>query len=214
MLFLALSACVSTAPEPEVTSPPTVVAPAPELPGVDVDDRGDVAMPEAASPTRVRRRMDIAQLDASIRTVTGGIGWDVDGRNQWDEVGASLGVPDYVQRTSEDLSPTLLFQKFLDDAANHVCQGLVEAEFDGTSSVLLTAVAPEDTSATNPTGMDATLRAALLRFHGYDVPAGDPQLDSWRFLFDSTLTVTGGDTMAAWRAVCIGLIVHPDFYQY
>lgn len=218
-MIALLMACTTPTPnvQTEVPSPPdvpTVVPDSPEpLPDAGTDPLGDAPDPTDAEPTRVRRRMQIHQLDASIQEVTG-FSWEINGDNQFEELSASLGVPDFVDRTAPDLEPGLLFQKFLDDAANHVCQELVDAEFGGESSVFLTAVTPEDTSATNPSGVDQTLSDALLRFHGHSVAVGEPQLDSWRFLFDSTMSVTGDDTMAAWRAVCIGLIVHPDFYQY
>jgi len=216
MIALLLLACnPATQSDPAATPPaPAPPAPAEPLPDVGTQTVGEVESPDSAPPYRVRRRMDISQLDASIRRATGGFGWDSNGRNQFEELADTLAVPDYVDRTAEDLSAGLLFQKFLDDAANSVCQDLVEAEFAGTSDVFLTEVAPEDTSLTNPVGVDATLSNAVLRFHGYRLAPDDPQLDSWRFLFDSTLSVTDDDTMAAWRAVCIGLIVHPDFYQY
>ncbi|MCB9670310.1 MAG: hypothetical protein H6736_16595 [Alphaproteobacteria bacterium] len=215
MIALALLACT---PEPAVVQPdpvtPVLRPEPPAPPDMGLDTVGTVETPDAASPTREVRRMDIDQLDASIRSATGGIGWDVDGVSQLQELSASLGVPDFAQRTSEDLTAGLLFQKFLDDAANAVCDTLVERELAGTSNVLLGAAGPTDTRATNAAAVDAALAAALLRYHGRRVSPGDPQLDPWTLLFDSTLTVTGGDTMAAWRSVCIGLIVHPDFYQY
>ncbi len=218
-----LVACTGTAPQSGTPQPDPATPPAPlpdpdptppePLPDVGTDGVGTITPPDEADPTRVRRRMSVHQLDASIRQATG-FGWDVNGDNQFVEVAASLGVPDYVDRTTEDLEPGLLFQKFLDDAANHVCQELVDAEFSGQSDIFLQGVDPQSTRADDPAGIDAALTGAVLRFHGYSLQPTDPQLDSWRFLFDSTLTATGGDTMAAWRSVCIGLIVHPDFYQY
>lgn len=218
MIALLLTACVPTTPQPIPDDQPVPTVPTPPEPGtqpvVGVDPGGQVVLPTGAEATRDMRRMDIDQLDASIRVATGGIGWDIDEENQFEVLASSLGVPDYIQRTTEDLSTGLLFQKFLDDAAQDVCHTLVEREFEGTSSVLLRGVSPDATRDSNAYDIDAALSAAVLRFHGRSVPVGAPQLDDWTYLFDTTVTVTGGDTMAAWRAVCIGLIVHPDFYQY
>jgi hypothetical protein len=217
--LLALVTGCST-PTPVAPTVPTLAVepatpdlPTPPLPEVDTEGLGEVTPPDAAVPARLRRRMRIAQLDASIEAATG-FAWEVNGTNQFEALSSSLGVPDYVERVGEDLDAGLLFQKFLDDAANTVCQDMVEAEFAGTSSIFLTDVEPTDTFLANPAGVDATLTNAVRRFHGYSIAPGDPQLDSWRFLFESTLSVTDDDTLAAWRAVCIGLIVHPDFYQY
>ena len=207
-----LAACTTPTPAPQVQPTPTPV-PEPTPPVVGTDPLGTVDPQPETPPSRVRRRMDIDQLDASLRQVTG-VGWDVNGRNQFEELSATLGVPDYVDRTVEDLSPGLLFQKFLDDAANHVCQEVVDTDFAGETSVLLQRALPDDTRVTSADAIDADLADALVRFHSHTVALDDPQLDTWRYLFDSTLSATGGDTMAAWRSVCIALIVHPDFYQY
>lgn len=217
-LFTLVLGCSTPTPVVQpvpATAPPTEepAVPTPPLPEAGTTIDGEVAPPDAAVPSRTRRRMRIAQLDASIQAATG-FAWEENGQNQFEALSGSLGVPDYVERVGEDLDAGLLFQKFLDDAANSVCQELVDAEFSGSSSVFLTDVAPADTYLSNPSGVDATLRAAVLRFHGYSIPPDDPQLDTWRFLFESALSVTDDDTMAAWRAVCIGLIVHPDFYMY
>lgn len=213
----ALLLFVACTGEPAVVQPVPQTVPVveePPTPELALDPVGTVDPPDAAAPTREVRRMDVDQLDASIRAVTGGIGWDVDGVSQFEALAASLGRPDYAQVTSEDLSAGLLFQKFLDDAAGHVCNELVVREFDGTSEVLLGDATPTDTRATAAAAIDQALSDALLRFHGRRHAPGDPALDPWIYLFDSTLTVTGGETMAAWRSVCTGLIVHPDFYQY
>ena len=209
MIALLLVGCSMDAPI-VTTATPAPVAP---RPSVAADPIGLATPPDAAIPARSKRRMRIDQLDASIRAATG-FTWNLNGTNQFEALAGSLGVPDYVERVTIDRDAGLLFQKFLDDAANSVCDDLVEAEFQGRSSVFLTHVELDDTVATNPEGVDDTLRAAVLRFHGYRIPEGDPQLDTWRFLFEGALSVTGNDTRAAWRTVCIGLIVHPDFYQY
>lgn len=212
MIAALLLACTT---EPPVVVPPTVVSPVPEAPpDVALDPIDTVELPTGSLPAREARRMDVDQLDASIRAATGGIGWDIDGVSQLQVLAPSLGVPDYTQTTSEDLEPGLLFQKFLDDAANAVCDELVVREVAGTSSVFLGGVDPTATRATAAPAIDQALADAVLRFHGRRLSTDAPQLGTWTYLFDSTVAVTGGDTQAAWRAVCIGLIVHPDFYQY
>ena len=200
-------------PEPIQTDPSTG-------PGSYLDDAhgtplGEVDPPDPAEDGRPMRRMDIDQLNASLRAVTGGIGWEIDGVDQLEDLASTLGRPDYEQSTAEDLTPSLLFQKFLDDAANHVCEELVARESVGEpDNVFLVNATLADTSASNPDAIAADLRGALLRFHGHALDEGDPQLEPWRFLFDTTVDVTGGDTYAAWRAVCIGLVTHPDFTLY
>lgn len=164
---------------------------------------------------RDRRRMDIDQLDASIRQVTGGIGWTVDGVNQFEALSATLGKPDYQDSTDEDLAPSLLFQKFLGDAASSVCTELAAVDVSRAEEqrALFLHVAPTDTLDSNPDGVEANLSALLLRYHGRTIEPGSDRLDTWRWLFESTTHLTG-DPAASWRAVCVGLLMHPDFYSY
>lgn len=200
-------------PEPTLTDPSAG-------PGSYLDDAhgtplGEVDPPDPAEDGRPMRRMDIDQLNASLRAVTGGIGWEINGVDQLEDLASTLGRPDYEQSTAEDLTPSLLFQKFLDDAANATCEELVAKEAVGEpSNVFLVHVSAADTSVSNPDAVTANLQHALLRFHGNDLDADDAQLESWRWLFDTTVEVTGGDTLAGWRAVFIGLITHPDFAMY
>ena len=42
---------------------------------------------------------------------------------------------------------------------------------------------------------------------------GSPDLASWTWLMESTLHVNP-DPVESWRAVCVALINHPDFYTY
>ena len=164
---------------------------------------------------RDRRRMDIDQLDAAIQQVTGGLYWRVGTTNQFQALSATLGKPDFIDATSEDLAPSLLFQKFLGDAAASVCTELAvvdpgRAERDRT---LLLHAGPTDTLESNPDAIEANLVHLLLRYHGRRLEPGDEQLNAWRWLFESSSHLNN-DPVASWRAVCVGLISHPDFYTY
>ena len=64
---------------------------------------------------RAPRRISVAQLKASIITVTG---------RQWtqiDNLASSLGQADYALTVSDATEPNLVFAKFLDDGAREVC---------------------------------------------------------------------------------------------
>jgi hypothetical protein len=192
-----------------------------EVPGaepVDVgldDGRASNLLPADEPGRRDRRRMDVDQLDATIKLVTGGLFWEAGGDNQFEELAATLGKPDYLNSTFEDLSTSLLFQKFLGDAAHSVCTELAQVdplrlEPDRT---LLVHVASTDTVESNPEGVEANLVGLLLRYHGRTLEPGSDQLNPWRWLFESS-TYVSSDPLAGWRAVCVGLMTHPDFYTY
>jgi hypothetical protein len=174
---------------------------------VPLDEQADAdLLPDGATGNgiRPRRRMDLDQLSAAISRVTDGLGWIRwwDGRDYYDVYAQTLGQPNYTDLTAEDLSPSLLFQKFLDDGSRQVCDQLVAREVAGGEKIL----------TANP-DVRENLSALLLRFHGRVVPADSRQIDPWQRVYD-TSTATTGDPMTGWRAVCVGLFVHPDFYSY
>ena len=175
--------------------------------GAPVDIVPDDTLSEA--PSRARRRMDLDQLAASLVRVTDGIGWTVLTRgeevDQFEALSRTLGKPDFVEITTEDLEPSALFQKFLDDAARSVCAKVVDRDVGRLPAMRLLAK-PSETD-------EQTLMRLLLRFHGRWVEAGAPELESWQWLIQSATHVTGSPE-EAWRAVCVALITHPDFYSY
>ncbi|MCA9568898.1 MAG: hypothetical protein KC656_13710, partial [Myxococcales bacterium] len=65
----------------------------------------------------------------------------------------------------------------------------------------------------DPEATRATLKRALLRFHGRTLADDDPDLARWEWLVNTAYARTGTG-IVAWRAVCVGLITHPDFYSY
>lgn len=193
-------------------------------------------------PWRERRRMDVDQLDQAIREVTGnrvdgelvgGIGWE-SFRNDsgvytvrqryFETYGDTLGVPDYINSSSEDLTVSLLFEKFLDDAARDVCRRLVDREdgngrpYDGDAQGIFLPVEVSD-EAPSQADVDQTLSNLLLRFHGRSLEPSDQQLQPWRDLFGRLQSAAAEadeplPPRRAWEGVCVALITHPDFYTY
>lgn len=204
-----LAACGSDATSPTVLSVDLV----PEAEGALVPDE---RAPDAG--VRDRRRLDIAQLDASIRVATGGVGWtefDTNGNeiNLFDELGPTLGVPDWIERTTEDLTPSLVFTKFLGDAARDVCSTTVgrELALPNNPRVILRYADETQTWDDAPGAVEENLSYLLLRFHGRRVAPGDGALEPWTWLFRSTLH-TGAAPAQAWTGICIALMTHPDFF--
>ena len=172
--------------------------------------------PPAPEPfTRQRRRMNVDQLDASIRAATGGFAWTEGNKNRLEQLAATLGQPDYLSRVNEDLEPGPVFTKFLKDAAYAVCGDLKahELEVSADERILMVHVAPEDTMESQPEKVDENLRMLLLRFHGHYPAVDAPELEPWRWLFKS-VTHLSDEPADGWRAICVALIAHPDFYSY
>ena len=191
---------------PVVEAPPEVVLPDGGL------TEGEAAVTPEGQTGRDRRRMTVPQLADSIEVATG-LRWMDGNDDRFEEFEATLGVPDWFERTTENLNPDLVFNKLLEDAATEVCESLVAEEASGGDR-LLVGVDLSMTVDTHRTEIESALSSALLRFHGHDVPVGDDRLGGWVWLFESSTNVTDGDTEIAWRAVCTALIVHPDFYTY
>lgn len=205
------TAASSGAPTPV----PVVIHPGGDLPIVPPD-------PPAEPGRRARHRMDIDQLNASIRRATGGIGWaevaaDGSETDLFEDLALTLGRPDFIDSTQEDLAPSLLFEKFLGDAARSVCRRLVERELSQPPGerVLMVHAPPELDPLADPDATQRNLSMLLLRFHGRAIEPSSDALNPWTWLIQSTVHVSEGAAPAdAWEAVCVALITHPDFYTY
>ena len=98
---------------------------------------------------------------------------------------------------------------------NHTSQepvpAIIEAEANGESEtpILMVEAGPEDT---DPTLVRQNAARLLLRFHGRMLAPDAPGIDPW---FNLHQTVAAAESpQTAWRTVCVGLIMHPDFYTY
>ena len=200
LTLLSLSACDDRVPITEVP--------------VDPGDPRPVDL--GTGPARPRRRMDIDQLDQSLRSVTGGIGWvDSSGRDLFAANAETLGVPDWVSFTNEDLEASALFVKFLDDAARSACTTLIDRDAMATPAdrIFFVHAEPAAMLPADQAAIDQNLAYLLLRFHGRRIALGSEELVPWRGLFESARGATD-DANVAWRTVCVALIDHPDFYTY
>jgi hypothetical protein len=171
--------------------------------------------PEPEEGIRNRRRMDLDQLDQALLDATG-FRWTNPGNGDLmlEKLANTLGKPDYIENTLEDLSASLLFHKFLDDGARFVCTELLSAEVERAPEerTFLIAVDPAN-PLSDADSTDTALANALLRFHGRHVAPADAALDVWRWLLENTPT-SEEEPLLPWINVCAGLITHPDFYTY
>lgn len=211
IMLLALAAGLVSAPACEITEIDVELVPEGEAP---------LLPPGPPPPARPRIRMNLDQLEAALVQVSGGVRWEADFRghpfSQFDlrHLGRTLGKADYFQRTEDDLSPGVVFQKFLDDAARHTCGEMVArdaATRDGQDvEPPLAAPILVPAEGVDP---DAHMAGLLARFHSRLVAPDDPALDPWRTLVQR-VGEAGADGPTTWRAVCVALITHPDFYLF
>ncbi len=199
-----LPACAPEAPVEPVPVSTTVVG------------EGDVVGVQPLEPAdRDRRRLDLDQINASIRSATG-FGWvDDEGRDRFEQLASTLGKADYRNNTVEDRSASLVFQKFLGDAAHSVCGKLVQNDSGRPSAdrIFFVHAGIDDSVESAPDAVEANIRHLLLRFHSRVVEPGADELDPWMWLHESAGFVSANPRLA-WNAVCVGLITHPDFYSY
>jgi hypothetical protein len=177
------------------------------------NDRGpgtiDPAM-GAENEGKVARRLSVDELRRSIPEIFGGITWTVPvGRNEqigFNALSRTLGEADYIQSTVNNLDPTPLFLKFMDDMAGDVCQKAVDRDVMTPS--------PSDRILTRETDVDSNLRYLRLKLHGLHVPAGSMDgLEELRALYDDISSATG-DTNQAWFGVCVAMVTAPEFMAY
>ena len=181
---------------------------------VEVVDHGEVDLLPPL-PARNRQRMNLDQLAAAIDQVSGGLAWTEGNTDLLTTLAATLGKPDYREVIMEDLTPSPIFQKFLDDAARDVCQKLVQREMNQPTAerFLMLHVDPNDDLEAMNADLDANLVELLLRFHGKAVTAETPELVHWRWLVTSIANATQ-EPIKGWHATCVALMTHPDFYTY
>ncbi len=171
-------------------------------------------MPDPEMPTRQRKRMNIGQLEAALVKASGGIGWVIGGKNQFQVLALTLGKPDFVDMTQEDLTPSTLFQKFLGDAAASVCNKLVAADAKAAPDQRVFFVKAEPTASPTKDGaaIAANLAYLVKRWHGRTVAATSPEIAQWQFLLTSVQKVS--TPAEGWQAVCVALATHPNFFTY
>ena len=166
--------------------------------------------PNEEQTYRNKKRMSIDHVKASMERVSGGIAWQVSGRDKWSDYSDTLGVPDFLYSVREDRTVSVMFHKFLDDAAVHTCGEWIQQEWQSTERIFFTEVEPEELDLAK---IRLNMVALRRQIHGAITPINDPMIDS---LVDLHFTVVQRtDSLEqAWTSVCVGLFTHPDFFMY
>lgn len=175
------------------------------------------------------QRLRVSQLKASFPIVLGqdekgnDITWIVGGQPGFDSMAGVLGQPNYDTTTDEDLTPSPLYAKFMDDAARDACSRVIAADAtraDLTARSFIRYAQLTDVDPAKAPGIDQTLRYLKLRFHAVKVADGDDALIApLRDLFVSgaqASTSKDADKQAesGWTLVCVALLTAPEFHLY
>ncbi len=179
-------------------------------PTLTVTDEGTLGAQHDEPAARSRKRMRVDQIRDSMEQITGGSAWGKAGDSDWDAYAETLGVPDYQERVSEDRSASVIFQKFLDDAASATCDDWLARAADGIG---VGFSGGEDLEDTSDTAVRATLVHLRWQITGRSRMKEDPLLDPLQEMFERVLVRTE-DPYAGWNTVCVALFTHPDFFTY
>ena len=146
--------------------------------------------------SRTPRRLSVDQLIASIDVVANKhpdapkVTWNQDK----DAIKRTLGKPDYILITDEDLSPSTLYMKFMDDLAHDVCNKMLLQT--GDEQVLMgEGLTKTDTLVNNPAKVKQNLRDLYLRFFGRKVqPTDETTIAPLLKVFDQVVQVESNDS--------------------
>jgi hypothetical protein len=156
--------------------------------------------------TRQLKRMTVSQARDSMVQISGGIHWGDADNSDWDAYADTLGVADFQLRVEHDRSPSVMFQKFLDDAASATCSGWIDA----TDSHFFTI---EDAESTDRADIRTNILGLRWKIQGKSRTEDDSIIDDYEQLF-STVHQRTESTESAWQTVCVAMFTHPDFFMY
>ena len=215
MMLLLMLSCTpdetvkSPAPSVEISDTGSTVTSPPlsELPEVSESEVGEGSI-EPVERVRSRRlkRMSIAQARDSMVQISGGVHWGTADESFWDEYAETLGVADYQLRVENDRSPSVMFQKFLDDAATATCMGWIEAPESTFFSI-------EDRASMVRGDILANIVALRWQIQGKAKDATLPIIEDYESLFVKAHQRTES-TESAWQTVGVAMFTHPDFFMY
>ena len=209
MILWLILACGGDAKSPASTAPGRDSAtPDPvDLPTATESEWGGITEPDPPPRnTRQLKRMTVAQVRDSMLRISGGVPWgDVDD-SDWDTYSDTLGVADFQLRVEHDRSPSVMFQKFLDDAASATCSGWLDAAASHFHTI-------EDPESTAREDVRTNILGLRWKIQGKSKATEDVVVDDYEQLF-FTVHMRTGSTESAWQTVCVAMFTHPDFFMY
>lgn len=205
--------------------------------GIDTNQKGNVPAidhppldPEKRPVTSASvQRLSVAQLRNTFPVVLGtdqngkDITWIVGSKAGFDAMSAVLGEPDYDKTTAEDLTPSPLYLKFMDDAARDACTRVLNSDAAKTAKTDRSFVRFAELTDTDPaatTGIDDNLRYLKLRYHAVKLdPKDGSKVADLRTLFSagvkaSTSMKAQDQARSGWMVVCVAMLTAPEFHLY
>ena len=224
---LALVACngsggsSSSGPTPTpVEIDPNGKAPGIDHPPLPADKRPvDSALPQRLSVEQLRGTYPVV-LGTDVNGVD--ITWMIGSTPALDSMSVTLGEADYAVVTQDDLTPSPLYAKFMNDAARDVCQRVITADAarpNMSDRVLYHEVDLTDLGVP-ATNVNANIRYLKLRFQGLKIADKDDTLVApvrKAFLAGvaaSTSHDPATQAQSGWRVVCVALLTAPEFHLY
>ncbi|MEZ4267921.1 MAG: hypothetical protein R3F39_16225 [Myxococcota bacterium] len=180
----------------------------------------DTPAPPDGPPGRAVHRMTVEQLARSIPVITGGIAWTEDfGAGELDILdllAGTLGAPDYTLVVTENLEPSLIIAKFMQDASQRICAKWTTRD-RALAAGQRTLIVHDDWESTAEADVKRSLRALQLRFFARRVAPGDdaPIADLYELFTDAASAAPAGKAADdGWLGVCIAMMTDPEFVLY
>ena len=208
LMFIACNSSTESKIDPDRTVDRTVVDTAGAVVDEEIVGEGTLE-PEDQENARHRMRMNVDQLKSSMTSITQ-VDWKDGNADLWDRYSTTLGVPDYLDNMTEDLTPSVIFQKFLNDAAVASCNDWIELDSTRTEKQFFVQVSHDNIDETDIRNNIEYLRYLI---HCKRSLPEDPFVDSVWQLHSLVLQRTD-DNIAAWNTVCVALFTHPEFYTF
>ena len=213
MIFFLMLSCSSDGTIKPAETVPSVASDtgravtSPSLPEVGEAEVGEGEIePVERVQARRLKRMTVGQARDSMVQISGGVYWGSADESFWDEYSETLGVADYQLRVENDRSASVMFQKFLDDAATATCTGWINAPESSFFSI-------EDKTSVARADVLANIVTLRWQIQGKPKDATLPIIEDYQTLFVKAHQRTDS-TESAWQTVCVAMFTHPDFFMY
>ena len=184
--------------------------------GCNGDLSGSDPRSEAGSDVPETKRIERLTADQFFRSleVTTGQSW-----SRADEFESTLGKPDFEEVVQGSTDISVSFVKIAGDAAREVCQRAVDADLEMANTEDRVILRHLQTLDPMDDSVGHNLRYLVLRFHGVHITDDlDSRLEPWMSLVRTDLPSDPEERESQagdrWKAVCVGLISHPDFLTY